>query len=118
MALLADLYRPMMRLGPGSIESNLQALELAGIDTRDRLRVADLGCGTGASALVLAEKLNADIVAVDNLEPFLAESQSRARSRGLHERIHTVEALLDDLPFSEGEFDLMWGSSAPDCAIR
>ena len=42
------------------------------------MRIADIGCGTGASTLVLAENLNAEIVAVDLHPKFLKVLTDRA----------------------------------------
>ena len=71
--LLIDLHRDAERQGPGGVEQTLRAIELAGLDRTAPLRIADLGCGTGAAAKVLAEHLNAEIVAVDTAQAFLDE---------------------------------------------
>ena len=55
--LLVDLHRDGGRHGPGSDEETLRALELARLDRKAELQVADIGCGTGASTLTLADKL-------------------------------------------------------------
>ncbi|NJO47249.1 MAG: class I SAM-dependent methyltransferase [Oscillatoriales cyanobacterium RM2_1_1] len=64
--LMVELHRDGMRQGPGSDEETLRALELTRLDTSATLQIADVGCGTGASTLVLASKLrNSRITAVD-----------------------------------------------------
>ena len=110
--LLVDLHRPHARQGPGSHASTLLALELARIDRDRPLRIADLGCGTGSSALVLAEHLDSEIVAVDLFEPFLEELRVRADARNMSDRITAVQGSIDDLPFDDGEFDLIWSEGA------
>lgn len=110
--LLVDLHRPHARQGPGSHASTLLALELARIDRDRPLRIADLGCGTGSSVLVLAEHLDGEIVAVDLFEPFLEELRVRADARNVSDRITAVKASIDDLPFDDGEFDLIWSEGA------
>ena len=112
LELLVDLHRPHARQGPGSHASTLLALELARIDRHRPLRIADLGCGTGSSALVLAEHLDGEIVAVDLFEPFLEELRVRADARNMSARITAVQGSIDDLPFDDGEFDLIWSEGA------
>lgn len=57
MQLLIDLHRRQSRQGPGSDEASALALQLAALDATAPLAVADLGCGTGASTLMLARAL-------------------------------------------------------------
>lgn len=110
--LLVELHLPHERQGPGSTTTTLKALELTGLGPDRPLRVADLGCGTGAAALVLAQHLDAEIVAVDLFDSFLEEFRIRAEARGVSDRISTVQASIDDLPFDDGEFDLIWSEGA------
>jgi SAM-dependent methyltransferase len=112
LKLLLDLHRPQARLGPGSDADTLRALALTGLEDRAGLRIADLGCGTGASALLLAERLNADIVAVDLFPAFLAELERRATLRPLRARLQTLAASMDDLPFEAGSLDAIWSEGA------
>ena len=70
--LLIDLHKDGIRQGPGSEYHTRLALQLSGLDGRsEQLNIADIGCGTGASALVLASTLNAEIKAVDLFPEFL-----------------------------------------------
>jgi len=78
--LLIDLHKLNPRLGPGSERTTRLALELSGLLGRSGLEVADLGCGTGASAITLAEHLDARITAVDLFPEFLDELKRRAAS--------------------------------------
>jgi cyclopropane fatty-acyl-phospholipid synthase-like methyltransferase len=90
--ILLDLHRPNPRQGPGSDEATLRALELSGLIGRAGLQVADVGCGTGASTLLLAERLDAHIRAVDLFPEFLEELMRRATERGVADRVTTVAA--------------------------
>jgi SAM-dependent methyltransferase len=110
--LLMDLHRPSERQGPGGDAETRRALELAGLDRSRPLEVADIGCGTGASTLLLAMELDADITAVDFMPEFLDELQVRARDYGVADRITTLNCSMDDLPFDEGEFDVIWSEGA------
>ena len=98
VSLLIDLHRLNLHLGPGSENSTLRALELSGLLGRSGLRVADIGCGTGASALLLGERLDAHITAVDLFPAFVEELIRRAENRGGADRIPTMEASMDAYP--------------------
>lgn len=111
--LLIDLHQHNPRQGPGDDAQTALALSLTGLDTASPLRVADIGCGTGAATLALARLLpQAQITAVDFLPPFLAKLRERAQAAGVDGRIRTQEASMDALPFSDGAFDLLWSEGA------
>ena len=81
--LLIDLHKQGSRQGPGGDAETEQALNLAMVDRAAPLKVADIGCGTGASAVLLARLLNAHITAVDFIQDFLDELNERAEKRVL-----------------------------------
>lgn len=110
--LLVDLYKKNSRLGPGSDEHTRQALRLADLGDATDLAVADLGCGTGASALVLAEELAAPITAVDLFPEFLEELTRRARQQGVDDKITPLKASIDNLPFAPESLDMIWAEGA------
>jgi SAM-dependent methyltransferase len=110
--LLVDLHRGGDRQGPGGTAETLRAIELAGLDRAGPLRIADLGCGTGASAKVLARTLDADVVAVDTAEAFLEELRAAVRRDPALSRITTLARSIDDLPFGDGELDVIWSEGA------
>lgn len=112
LELLVELYRPMSRQGPGSRRTLERAMDLAGLDSSMRLRIADIGCGTGAASIELAGRLDAEIVAVDFLPPFLDELSERAQAAGVDAAITTLEASMEDLPFGEDQFDVVWSEGA------
>jgi len=110
--LLIDLHKGNKRQGPGGIEHTKQALALSGLDRAKPLLVADLGCGTGCSTFVLAEHLNANILAVDLFEDFLHVLSEGARKRGLDYKIKTLARSMEDLPFEESSLDAIWSEGA------
>lgn len=112
LRLLADLHKDGERQGPGGEAETRLALRLAGLDGSRPLKIADIGCGTGASTILLAEELDARITAVDFLPEFLEELQRRATDRGVAERITPLCCSMDALPFSEEEFDAIWSEGA------
>ena len=115
MALLADLHRDGPRQGPGGAEETRLALALSGLTRRSGLRVADIGCGTGASTLTLAKALDARLTAVDILPDFLTELEAAAARSGLAGRIETVAASMETPPFEENALDAIWSEGAIYC---
>ncbi|MFM1842010.1 MAG: hypothetical protein RLZZ490_746 [Cyanobacteriota bacterium] len=110
--LLIDLHRGGNRQGPGGDQETQRAIDLAGIDPNTPLKIADIGCGTGASTLVLARWLNAQITAVDFLQDFLDVLETRAQREGVGEKITPLCASMDNLPFEEEIFDVIWSEGA------
>ena len=112
LSLLIDLHRLADRQGPGGEAQTRLAIELAGLAARRDLKLADIGCGTGASTLVLARELDARVSAVDLIPDFLAILQSRAAAAGLASRIDAVCAAMDALPFHDASLDVIWSEGA------
>ena len=110
--LLIDLHKEGHRQGPGGDAETELALNLAMIDRAAPLKVADIGCGTGASTILLARLLNATITAVDFLQDFLDVLEQRAASTGVADKISPLARSMDDLPFANEEFDVIWSEGA------
>ena len=105
LSLLVDLHRDGKRQGPGGDDETRLAITLSGLSGRKGLKIADIGCGTGASTLVLAKALDASVTAVDFLPDFLHDLYTVAARKNLDERIETLTASMDALPFEEQSFD-------------
>ena len=112
LGLLLDLHKRQNRQGPGGEAETEKAINLAGIDREQRLRLADIGCGTGASTLLLAQSLNAEVTAVDFLPEFIQVLEANAESEGLSDKIKPIICSMEDLPFVDGEFDVIWSEGA------
>ncbi|MGB5135797.1 MAG: class I SAM-dependent methyltransferase [Prochlorococcaceae cyanobacterium] len=112
LQLLVDLHRHGHRQGPGGDAETEQALDLARVDRSAPLKVADIGCGTGASTLLLARLLNARIIAVDFLREFLDVLEERAQAMGVADTITTLACSMDNLPFARGELDMIWAEDS------
>lgn len=112
MDLLIDLHRPAVRQGPGGDTQTRLAITLSGLSEQQNLKVADIGCGSGASTLTLARSLDADITAVDFLPAFLERLEEQARAEGLSQRIRTVAASMDALDFAPASLDAIWSEGA------
>lgn len=112
LKLMADLHTRNHRQGPGSDGTTLRALELSGVDTNAPLKIADIGCGTGAASILLAKNTNAHITAVDFLPEFLEKLQKDAEEAGVVDRIITLNADMSDLSFEPEQFDVIWSEGA------
>lgn len=112
LQLLKDLFMQLPRQGPGGDAETRIALGMCSLDTDARLRVADLSCGTGATALLLAETLDAEITVVNSFPEFLDELMRNAKSKNLAHKFRPVQAQLDALPFEENSLDLIWAEDS------
>ncbi len=110
------VFDHLVHLGPGDSATTRSLVERLRSDLPSESRVADLGCGTGASALVLAQCLQkAHVLALDSHAPFIARLETSASARGHGERISAVVGDMADPPPLDGvmgEFDLIWSESA------
>jgi SAM-dependent methyltransferase len=112
LQLMVDLHLEADRQGPGGDAETHRAIEMSGLRNRHGLKIADIGCGTGASTLVLARELEAEIIAIDFVPEFLAVLEERAIQAGVAERITTAQASMDSLPVTVGTLDAIWSEGA------
>ena len=110
-ALFFELFSGLPRQGPGTTESTRRALGLVP-DVGPQTRVLDVGCGTGAQTLVLAETSPARIVAVDLHPPFIDELNRKARELGIADRLEGRVGDMRQLDFANDSFDLIWCEGA------
>lgn len=105
------LYEPLERQGPGDDAFAHVLLErLPGLPAKPQ--IADLGCGTGHSSLLLARHFQSSILCVDFLEPFLARLEADAAKEGLSSRIKIHAADMAALGPDFGNLDLLWSEGA------
>ena len=112
LQLVVDLHKDALRQGPGGDNQTRLAVTLSGLKGVKGLKIADIGCGSGASTLVLASELDAQITAVDLLPEFLAKLADAASRTGVADHITTLSESMDQLPFVEEEFDAIWSEGA------
>ena len=112
LSLLVDLHRDGRRQGPGGDDETRLAITLSGLGAGTGLKIADIGCGTGAATLVLAKELDATMTAVDLLPDFVHELNIAAARQNLGERIETLVASMEALPFDEQSLDAIWSEGA------
>jgi SAM-dependent methyltransferase len=116
MAAYSVVFEGLVHLGPGDPAITADLVNRLRPDLPAAPRVADLGCGVGASALILAETFpSAKLLAVDSHPPFIARLRAVAEARGLGTRIAAVSTDMSHPPPLEGligDFDLIWSESA------
>jgi SAM-dependent methyltransferase len=99
------------REAPGSERTTRLLLRMCG-PLPSAPRIADVGCGTGPATVVLAERTGGTVDAVDLHEPFLAALHERARAAGVADRVRTHAVRMEELPFPDGAFDLLWAEGS------
>lgn len=112
LELIVDFHLNAERQGPGSDADTRRALSFVERDRSRPLRIADIGCGSGAQTLTLARELTGTITAVDLFPEFLEKLKARAVKLDLSAEIRTLQASMEELPFEDGEFDLLWSEGA------
>ena len=109
--LICEYFLNTERQGPGSPEVTLKALGF--IDNlTDQSLIADLGCGTGGQTMVLAQHAPGHITGLDFFPGFIDRFNSNARGLNLQDRVKGIVGSMDNLPFGEGELDLIWSEGA------
>lgn len=111
-AVFFELHGGLPRQGPGDPECTARALVLAG-PLLPAPRVLDIGCGPGMQTVDLAVLLpDAEITALDNHAPFLAELGRRAEAAGVGARVTAALGDMRSLAFPNNSFDLIWCEGA------
>jgi SAM-dependent methyltransferase len=111
IAALIALHAGLERQGPGDSEFSRRIL--AGLPTLPATpRIADMGCGSGAGTLLLAERFGTTVTAVDLSRAFLEQLEMRANAAGLSHLVHTLEADMGQLDWPDASIDLLWSEGA------
>lgn len=112
LELIVQLHKSSIRQGPGSDEDTFRALQMIPWSENQQLRVADLGCGSGAQTLILASNIKGQITAVDIFPDFLEVLEQRSEKAGLKHKITPLQKSMDELPFGSESLDLIWSEGA------
>ncbi len=110
-ALINEFFTELERQGPGGPEETIRALSFVG-NLSNKTKIADLGCGTGAQTMVLAQNTEATITALDLYAGSIDKLNATAEKLGLQNRVKGIVGSMDDLPFRHEEFDLIWSEGA------
>ncbi len=71
-------------------------------------RVLDAGCGTGTHACGLAARYGCAVVGLDLAETNLKLARGRTRKEGLSDLVTYQQGDIQDMPFHDAIFDLIW----------
>ncbi|PLX86098.1 MAG: SAM-dependent methyltransferase [Desulfuromonas sp.] len=111
LELICEYFAGLDRQGPGSPEVTNRALDfIEGLN--ENSRIADIGCGTGGQTIVLARRAPGKIIGIDLFPIFIDLFNANAKKAGLQEKVVGRVGSMDNLPFEEGEMDLMWSEGA------
>ena len=105
-ALINEYFTELERQGPGSPEETIRALGFIG-NLSNKTKIADLGCGTGAQTMVLAQNTEATITALDLYAGSIDKLNATVGKLGLQNKVKGIVGSMDNLPFQNGEFDLI-----------
>ncbi|WP_405686048.1 GNAT family N-acetyltransferase [Streptomyces sp. NBC_01387] len=105
------LFDGLPRQGPGSDNTTRRLLRDAG-RLPARPRILDGGCGQGRAALLLAQEAAARVTAVDTYQSALDTLTAEAARQCLDQQITTLNCSMDQLPFPDHSFDVIWCEGA------
>ncbi|MGV8018316.1 MAG: class I SAM-dependent methyltransferase [Ignavibacteria bacterium] len=109
--LICDYFGRLERQGPGSPESTLRALSFID-EFSNKIKIADFGCGTGGQTITLAQNTNGTIIGLDIYPDFIEKFNLNAKKYGLQNRVKGIIGSMDNLPFQNEEFDVIWSEGA------
>jgi ubiquinone/menaquinone biosynthesis C-methylase UbiE len=112
-ALINEYFVGLERQGPGSPEATIRALSFIG-NLSNESKIADLGCGTGGQTMVLAQNTKGTITALDLFPGSIDKLNETARKISLQNKVKGIVGSMDNLPFQNEEFDLIWSEGAID----
>ncbi|MGH3441962.1 MAG: class I SAM-dependent methyltransferase, partial [Nitriliruptorales bacterium] len=98
MALLGKRY-----VHPGGREATEQLLAWADIGPGEK--VLDVGCGSGATAVSMAQRYGVDVTAADISELMLGLARRRVDRAGVSGHVTVERADITALPYPDGSFD-------------
>lgn len=108
---LIRLHSGLERQGPGDSDfSDYIIAQLPELPSNPR--IADIGCGAGAGALILAKKYRSKVKAVDFSKEFLDQMMHQARQEGLEDLIEPIECDMGNLGWEPESIDLLWSEGA------
>lgn len=106
-----EVFEKLPRQGPGNLACTRRALDFCqGLATPPR--ILDLGCGSGAQSLDLAQLTGGSILAIDLHAPLVERLRSQLQSQGLSERVEARVADMSALNLPAASFDLVWSEGA------
>ena len=93
--------------GAAEVARVIDGVEIAG------KHVLDIGCGSGAIAVILARDFGAArVTGIDVETPVCAAARARARDAGLSDRIEIVKVSPGPMPFDAASFDVVFSKDS------
>jgi arsenite methyltransferase len=89
----------------GGLNATKELIELCGVG--ERTYVLEVGCGTGATARYLAQKVGCRVMGVDIRQSMIGQARERAARAGVEPRAEFRVADATDLPFEDATFDVV-----------
>jgi SAM-dependent methyltransferase len=90
----------------GGLRASQELLELARIETEDR--VLDLGAGLAGPARLLASVVGCQVDCVEMSPDYCSGAVLLNRLTGLEDRVRVHQGTALDLPFADDSFDVVW----------
>ncbi len=108
------IFESVPRQGAGDDEHTEKAFSIITELPKGGGDILDVGCGKGVQTMALARLCpSCRIIATDIHQPFLDAVDEKIAAEGFSGRVKTLRASMDDLPFAEESFDIIW---AEGCA--
>ncbi|MBP3950383.1 class I SAM-dependent methyltransferase [Bacillus suaedae] len=92
---------------PGGLHSSKEILLSEPID--NKMKILDLGCGTGVTSELLAKTFQCEMYAIDQHPIMLEKAQQRFQT--VEEKINLFDASIEQLPFEDESFDYVISES-------
>nr|WP_321253943.1 methyltransferase domain-containing protein [uncultured Ruegeria sp.] len=97
-------------LSPGGPEEVARVVE--GIDLKGK-HILDIGCGSGAIAVLMAQNFGAGkVTGIDVEAPVCAAARERVKRAGLEEKVEILEVTPGPMPFEDGTFDVVFSKDS------
>jgi len=109
--LIREYFSSVERQGPGSPEVTLQALGFVD-NLTENARITDIGCGTGGQTMELAQNAMGTITAIDISPEYIEKLNEKAKQLNLQDKVKGIVGSMENLPFGQEEFDLIWSEGA------
>lgn len=108
---LIKLHQGVERQGPGDASFSCGIInQLPELPSKPR--IADIGCGAGAGARMLAKKYRSKVKAVDFSDVFLNQMMQQARNENLDKLLEPTRCDMAQLDWPPGSIDLLWSEGA------
>ncbi|ETI69065.1 class I SAM-dependent methyltransferase [Neobacillus vireti] len=111
MNIFYELHKEIPREGPGNNETTRKAYQTIEKFV-SKPTILDIGCGPGMQTMELASLTDGKIIATDMNDGFLDELREKVNQQYFSNKVSVEKANMKSLPYSEGEFDVIWSEGA------